>query len=102
MSAPLSQDPAAEALATVRRTYRKLAGPPRGRPGWRLSALFAALLSGFVAANAAPVPVALATDTALVLAMAVMVSAQRARYGVHVNGWRTRPGRWVCVGLTAL
>jgi hypothetical protein len=103
MTGPISQEAAEEALAAIKGTRKRLAGPPEKRPGWGIPALFAALLSGLVAANSAPAAVfSLAIDTALVAAMFATSARLRARTGVSINGWRTRPARWVTVLLTGL
>lgn len=101
-ASPMDPEPTA-ALAAVRETRRGLAsGRAGGFSTTALQGAFAAIISGCIAANAAPFPFVLVIIGALVLLMSVMVSTIRRKSRVHVNGWFRRPGRLVVVGITAV
>jgi hypothetical protein len=101
MSTPSPTD-AAEALAAVHAARRQVLQGDRARWPWRRHAVFAAVVSGCLAANAAPPAPALAIDLALAIVVGVTIAVDRARTGVFVNGWRAGPTRPVVMGICLL
>ena len=96
--APRRPDPlgAADALAAMRASRAKVlqgACPP-----WR-HALLAGLMSGVVAAQAAPAKVFFAVMGVVFVGLIAFALVWRARKGVFVNGWRAGATRRVSLAI---
>ena len=100
MSAAPNPTEAAEALAAVHASRRAILEAGKARWPWSRHAAGAALISGFVAANAAPPLLALPIDLVLAAAIGLIIAVDKARTGVFVNGWRAGPTRPVVIGIT--
>ena len=99
----MSLDPAdaAEALASVRASRRRLAMSQAHWP-WSRHAGFAVLLGGVAAVQALPIPFNVATELGMALAAGGVAAADRRRRGVFVNGWRRGRTLWVTLTMVLL
>ncbi len=102
MTAQIDREPmdAAATLAAVRESRTRIADA-NACPPWR-HALFATLISGVVAAQAAPTRVFFALLAVLFVGLIAMFVVQRARKGVFINGWRAGATRGVSAAIFAV
>ena len=96
--ADASQEPfdPAGALAAMRASQAKATA--NLCPPWR-HALFAGLMSGVVAAQAAPIEVFFAMIAVVMAALGVVYVVSKARKGVFINGWRAGATRRVSLAI---
>ena len=87
---------AADALEAMRSSRARLM--QNACPPWR-HALFAGLMSGVVAAQAAPVRVFFALMGVGLLGAVVFAGVMRLRKGMFVNGWRAGATRGVSLAI---
>ena len=100
MTGAPSPTDAAEALASIDATRAQLLCERPQKTAWPIQLASSAILSGFVAANAAPPVWAVVIDAGLIGLIYALVKLVRARHRVFVSGWRAGPMRAVGAGIT--